>query len=457
MGESRTDPEVDVARLLRDLPAVDQLAAAIEERQDVARQWALRAARQVLHQRRSGLKDGSDTRGAEDIVSAAAQQALKLSRPSLRRVINATGVVLHTNLGRAPMNQEAAQAAAEIAAGYSTLELDLETGERGSRRDHIEDLFSELTGAEAAFAVNNNAAAVTLALAATSAGKEVIVSRGELVEIGGSFRVPEILEQSGARLVEVGTTNRTRIGDYEDAVSPDTAAILRVHQSNFRTVGFTEAASMEELALLSGARGLTLIEDLGSGAIEPIKDEPTIKESVRAGVDLVCASADKLMGGPQAGIIAGKRAAVQPCTRHPLARAVRIDKLQLAALEATLRLYFTQGPNAIPAVAMLHATDEDLHADASKIAEMIGPAASVSRGISAVGAGSLPTTDFEGAVCLIDPTPMNCDGLLTSLRDREVPIIARISNGRVLIDPRTLLPGEAQMVSDGINEVLTRK
>ncbi len=457
MGKSDMSPQADVADLLRGLPSADRLASAVEEASGVGRAWALGAARQVLNQRRAGLKDGSDLRGADEIVAAATELALRMSRPSLGRVVNATGVVLHTNLGRAPLPLDVASAVADVARGYSTLEFDLESGGRGSRRHHVEGLLCELTGAEAAFAVNNNAAAVTLALAATCSGREVIVSRGELVEIGGSFRVPEILEQSGARLVEVGTTNRTRTGDYERAIGPDTAAMLRVHQSNFRTVGFTEAADLAELHRLVVERELLLIEDLGSGAMEPIEDEPTIRESIHAGVDLVCTSGDKLLGGPQAGIIAGRRAAVERCAKHPLARAVRIDKLQLAALEATLRLYITQGPDAIPAVAMLRTTADELHDRAAKLAEMIGPAASVSTGVSAAGGGTLPTTEFKGAICLVDPAPTSCESLVTALRDREIPVIACISEGRVVIDPRTLLHGEVELVAQAVTEALARQ
>lgn len=454
---SSMNSEVDVARLLRGLPAVDQLALTVEKTSGVAREWALRAARQTLAERRNGLEDGTDMRGAEGIVVAALERASKLSRSSLGPVINATGVVLHTNLGRAPLSPDVAQAVAAVAAGYSTLEFDLETGERGSRNEHVEGLLRELTGAEAALAVNNNAAAVTLSLAATCADSEVMVSRGELVEIGGSFRVPEILEQSGARLVEVGTTNRTRIDDYEDAIGPDTTAILRVHQSNFRTVGFTEAAGRIELARLAAERNLLLVEDLGSGAVASVEDEPTIKESVKAGVDLVCASADKLMGGPQAGIIAGRRASVERCARHPLARAVRIDKLQLAALEATLRTYVSQGADGIPVVAMLRATEADLQDRAEAIAETIGPAATVSTDSSAAGGGSLPMTEFNGFVCIVDPAPMSCDSLLAALRHRDLPIIARISEGRIVIDPRTILSDEIELVGRAVNEVIAAR
>lgn len=459
IGMSTSNPgrESETARRLRELPAVDQLVSAIEQDSQIDHEWALRAARDVLAERRTGLESGTDLRGVDGIVAAATERAERLSRPSLRRVVNATGVVLHTNLGRAPMATEAADAVAGIATGYSTLEFDLETGQRGSRRDHVESLLCELTGAEAALAVNNNAAAVTLSLAATCAGREVIVSRGELVEIGGSFRVPEILEQSGARLVEVGTTNRTRTEDYERAIDPDTAAILRVHQSNFRTVGFTEMADTVGLAALTSEKGILLVEDLGSGAMTAIEDEPTIRNSITSGVDLVCASADKLLGGPQAGIIAGNQKAVDACAKHPLARAVRIDKLQLAALETTLRIYASQGPDAVPAVAMLRATGEELRGHATDIAETIGSAATVAIGVSAAGGGSLPATEFEGPVCLIDPSPTSCENLVAALRDRDLPIIACISEDRVVIDPRTLLPGEIDLVGQSVKESLGRK
>jgi len=364
-------------------------------------------------------------------------------------------VILHTNLGRAPLAEGAAGAGAAIGAAYSNLELDLESGERGSRADHLEPLLRDLSGAEAAFAVNNNAAAVLLALAALAGGREVIVSRGELVEIGGSFRIPEVLGQSGARLVEVGTTNRTRIGDYVAAIAPSTAAILRVHQSNFRTVGFVERPELPELAGLAREREIALIDDLGSGAVVPIGDEPLLADSVAAGADVVCCSADKLLGGPQAGILAGGAAAIEACRSHPLARALRLDKLQLAALEATLRLLRDSGPDAIPALRMLHAGEEELAARAERLAAAIGEPARVGRATSRPGGGTLPLVELSGPVCELpvdDP-----DALLGQLRAGTVPVIGRIHEGVVLLDPRTIADGEVDAAAVTVREALAAR
>src|SRR5581483_10687006 len=326
-----------MARSLRDLPSVDRLAGMLA---GGPHPLAVEAARATIEAARAGALAGDGAVPTLAELRAAAERRLRrLREGSLRPVINATGVVLHTNLGRAPLGEGAVAQVLAVAAGYSNLELDLESGERGSRQAHVEALIRDLTGAEAALAVNNNAAAVLLALAALAAGREVLVSRGELIEIGGSFRIPEILAQSGARLVEVGTTNRTRLADYEAAAGPGAAAILHVHQSNFRTVGFVEQPPLEGLARLASRRGLALVCDLGSGALAPLADEPVASRAVAAGADLACFSADKLLGGPQAGILAGRAAAVAACRSHPLARAVRLDKLQLAALEATLRAH----------------------------------------------------------------------------------------------------------------------
>ena len=323
---------------LRDLPSVDALIrsdraaamSAVHGRQPVVA--ALRAALEACRARGGGCS-------ADDLLDAA---AVTLARPpSLRPVLNATGVIIHTNLGRAPLAARALERVREVAAGYSTLEYDLEAGARGSRHDHLSSLLADLTGAQAGLAVNNNAAALLLCLAAVAGGGEVLISRGELIEIGDGFRIPDILAQSGARLVEVGTTNRTVTADYERALTPDTRAILRVHQSNFRMVGFTARAQLDELSGLASARGIPLVDDLGSGALLdlPLLDEPTARSSVEAGAALVCFSGDKLLGGPQAGIVVGHAEQVARVKRHPLARAMRIDKLSLAALEATLELY----------------------------------------------------------------------------------------------------------------------
>jgi L-seryl-tRNA(Ser) seleniumtransferase len=438
---------------LRRLPSVERLASTLDGLPHAA---AVAASRQELDELRQRILAGQDEEPELELLSAAAaERARDLVTGSLRPVINATGVILHTNLGRAPIAPSAAETAARIATGYSNLELELDTGERGSRHAHVQALLTELTGAEAALAVNNNAAAVLLALAALARGREVLIGRGQLVEIGGSFRIPEILEQSGARLVEIGTTNRTRIDDYAAAVGPETAAIMRVHQSNFRTVGFTEEVPLAALRELASAQGLALIDDLGSGALEPIADEPTVRASVAAGADLVCWSGDKLLGGPQVGIVAGAAAAVESCHAHPLARALRLDKLQLAALEATLRLYRDEGAGAIPALAMLHAGEAELRARAERMVAAIGAAASVRESAARAGGGSLPGTELPGPVCAIDPSPLGADALVGALRRGEPPVIARIDEGLVLLNPRTMSDPEADRAAAAVSSALS--
>jgi L-seryl-tRNA(Ser) seleniumtransferase len=436
---------------LRELPSVDEVAAAVDE---APHRLAVAAAREEIETLRTRVLAGEPLeldRAALD--QAVAERAGRLAKGGLRPVINATGVILHTNLGRAPLAGEAIEAVGRVAAGYSNLELELEGGERGDRCAHVEGLIRGLSGAEAATAVNNNAAAVLLALAATADGREVIVGRGQLVEIGGSFRIPEILAQSGARLAEVGSTNRTRLSDYEGAIGPGTAAILRVHQSNFRTVGFAEEAALAEVAALAHEREVTVIDDLGSGAIAPIGDEPPLRASVEAGADLVCASADKLLGGPQAGIIAGRAEAVERCTAHPLARALRLDKLQLAALEATLRLHRDAGPDAIPALRMLAAGEDELAGRARRLAELIGPDARVDRTTSRPGGGTLPLVELDGPACVV-AGGRTADELATALRRYEPPVIARISEGRLVLDPRTISDTEVDAVAAAVRSAL---
>jgi L-seryl-tRNA(Ser) seleniumtransferase len=384
---------------------------------------------------------------------ALADRAL---RPSLRRVLNATGVIVHTNLGRAPLPEAALRAALEAAGGYSNLEYDLERGERGSRQAHVEGLLRELTGADAALVVNNCAAAVLLAAAALAGGRELVVSRGQLVEIGGSFRIPEVVEQSGARLREVGTTNRTRLDDYERALGPDTGAILRAHQSNFRTLGFVEEVSIEELCSL----GPPVIDDVGSGAladgVPELSDEPPVRRSVAAGSAVVCFSGDKLLGGPQAGIMAGRRDAIERCREHPLARAVRIDKLSLAALEATLRLYRDAGrsaPVAVPVLRMLMAGEPELRARADRMAEQIA-GARVVQATAKVGGGALPLLELRGPVCAVDPGELGLDELSRRLRAGEPPVVGRAREGWLLLDPRTLDDAEAQATARAVAAAL---
>jgi L-seryl-tRNA(Ser) seleniumtransferase len=438
------------AATLRSLPAVHELAGAL----DAPHALAVAAARRAIDEQRAAVLAGAAP--TEDLLPRARELLAEMERGSLRRVINATGVIVHTNLGRAPLPDAAREAVARAAEGYSNLELDLDTGERGSRHAHVEGLLRELTGAEAAIVVNNGAGAVLLAAAALAGpGRGIVVARGQLVEIGGGFRIPDVIAQSGARLVEVGTTNRTRLSDYARALetNDDIAAIMRVHQSNFRTVGFVEDVAIEALCEL----GVAMIDDVGSGwlASQPglIHDEPLIGASVAAGAALTCCSGDKLLGGPQAGLIVGRRDAVAAARRHPLARALRIDKLSLAALEATLRLYRDpeRAFREIPVLAMLAADEGTLAARAAGLAAAIGERASLSRAAGKTGGGALPLLELEGPVVAIDAEPQP---LARALRRADPPVIARIHDGRVLLDPRTLTDEEVPIVVRAIRGAL---
>src|ERR671911_251554 len=380
---------------LRDLPSVDELLRDPR----LAREphaLAVEASRSVLARAREEIGGGAEP---GDLVERALAELAATRRPRLRRTLNATGVIVHTNLGRAPLAEAALARVAEIGRGYSNLEYDLAAGARGSRQDHLADLVRRLTGAEAALVVNNNAAAVLLALAALAEGREVLVSRGELIEIGDGFRIPEVLARSGARLVEVGTTNRTRASDYEGATGPETALLLRVHQSNFRLVGFAEQPSVGELARVARARELVLVDDLGSGALVDVEGEPTPAASLAAGADLVCFSGDKLLGGPQAGIVAGRADLVERLRRHPLHRALRSDKLTLAALEGTLALYLDR-PQEIPVLRMLREPADAVRARAERLAAATGGA--VEKTVARVGGGALPLAEFESYACALE-------------------------------------------------------
>ncbi|UJA19296.1 L-seryl-tRNA(Sec) selenium transferase [Thermoleophilia bacterium SCSIO 60948] len=428
------------AAALRRLPSVESLLVRLG---DLPRPLALASAREELDARRVEIRSGGlAAPGDDEILAAIRRRAERAAAPNLRRVINATGVILHTNLGRAPLAEPALDELTAAASGYSNLEFDLASGERGSRHDHIEALVRELSGAEAAIAVNNNAAAVLLALTATAAGREVVIGRGQLIEIGGSFRIPDILACSGARLVEVGTTNRTRVGDYAEAIGPDTAAIMRVHQSNFRSVGFVAEPALDELAALARERGVALIDDLGSGAIGAVEAggerEPTLGASIVAGADLVCASADKLLGGPQAGLIAGSADAVARCRQHPMARAMRLDKLQIAALEATLRLHRDGREAEIPALAMLRAPQDGLRSRAELLASAAGPRARVEESVARPGGGTMPLAELPGQVCVVAPGETGVEALARNLREGPTPVIARIEAGELVLDPRTM-------------------
>jgi L-seryl-tRNA(Ser) seleniumtransferase len=400
---------------------------------------AVEAARAVLEQARAEISAGRD---AGPLVEAVVDALARSRRPALRRVLNATGVLVHTNLGRAPLAGAALDRVAEVGAGYSNLEYDLAEGERGSRQDHLAPLLSRLTGAEAALVVNNNAAAVLLALAALAEGREVVVSRGELIEIGDGFRIPDVLARSGARLVEVGTTNRTRATDYERAIGPETALILRVNQSNFRVVGFSELPRLADLADVARRKELPLVDDLGSGALAPVGDEPTPAESLRAGADLVTFSGDKLLGGPQAGIVVGRRELVERLRRHPLQRALRADKLTLAALEGTLAAVLDPGLGEIPVLRMLNEPIERVRERAERLAAAVD--GEVEETIARVGGGALPLAEVASAACAVE------EELALPLRIGEPPVVGIVRDGRLLLDCRTLTDDEADEVAAAV-------
>ena len=426
---------------LRDLPSVDELARESDD------PLAVEAARIVLARAREDIQAGADP---GDLAQRLSHELDEARAARLRRTLNATGVVVHTNLGRAPLAEAALERVREVGRGYSNLEYDLSAGTRGSRQDHVAGILRRLTGAEAALVVNNNAAAVLLALAALAEGRDVLVSRGELIEIGDGFRIPDVLARSGARLVEVGTTNRTRAGDYEQAIGPETAVLLRVHQSNFRLVGFTELPSVGELAKVAQRHGLPLVDDLGSGALSPsnsllLSEEPSVRESLAAGADLVCFSGDKLLGGPQAGIVVGNAELVERLRRHPLQRAVRADKLTLAALEGTLALYL-EPERAVREVPVLRMALEDVgavRARAERLAELTG--GEVEETIGRIGGGALPLAELPSFACAVD------EALAAPLRAGEPPVVGVVRDGRLLLDCRTLSDDEADEVAAAVS------
>jgi L-seryl-tRNA(Ser) seleniumtransferase len=417
---------------LRDLPSVDELARGVDD------PLAVDAARRVLEQAREEIRTGADPGNLAARLRAELDEA---RRPRLRRVLNATGVIVHTNLGRAPLPEAALERLREVGRGYSNLEYDLSEGARGSRQDHLADILRRLTNAEAALVVNNNAAAVLLALAALAEGRDVLVSRGELIEIGDGFRIPDVLARSGARLVEVGTTNRTRAADYEAAIGPETALLLRVHQSNFRVVGFAEQPSTAELAAVARRHDVPLVDDLGSGALVSLHDEPTARDALAAGADLVCFSGDKLLGGPQAGIVAGRPDLVERLRRHPLQRALRADKLTLAALEGTLALYLG-APQEIPVLHMIEEPAEAVRVRAERLARLTGGA--VEETVARVGGGALPLTELPSFACAVE------EELVGPLRAGEPPVVGVVRDGRTLLDCRTLADAELDEVAAAV-------
>jgi len=453
-----------VESAFRALPAVERVLQEIRARpggEVYPHALAVEAIRLTLEGARSAIASGQEPPSLETICAQAVQRLRTWLEPTLRPAINASGVILHTNLGRAPLSRAALEAVRRVAEGYCNLEYDLAAGRRGSRHEHTRALLCRLTGAESALAVNNNASAVLLALTALARGREVIVSRGQAVEIGGGFRIPEVLRQSGAQLVEVGTTNRTYLRDYEAAITPQTAALLRVHRSNFAMVGFVEDVPLPDLVALGHRYGLIVIDDLGSGTLLDtacfgLAHEPMVGESVAAGADLVCFSGDKLLGGPQAGLIVGRAEWINRMERHPLARAVRLDKMTLAALEATLLHYLREEAlEKIPIWRMIAEPPEKVRRRArrwQRVLTAAGLPAAVVPTETAVGGGSLP-----GQTLPTWALQLECEGPVEAaarrLREGEPPIIARIEGDRLLLDPRTVLPEQEALL---LREVIAR-
>ena len=456
MSDLRAIPSIEQ---LRQRPAIRALEAQYGAAATVD---ALRAGTDAIRQALATGAQALDPQLVTSRIEAAAADHLeRVFRSSLRRVINATGVVLHTNLGRAPLAVGAIERVGEVASGYSSLEYDVAAGGRGRRDVHAEGLLCRLTGADAAVVVNNNAAATLIILAALAHGREVVVSRGELVEIGGGFRVPDVMAQSGAALREVGTTNKTRLSDYAAAISDRTALILRVHPSNFRIEGFTERPALDDLVKLGTRLNVPVIEDLGSGHLGTIADhpldrsEPSVRASVASGVAICCFSGDKLLGGPQAGIIIGRKALVDVIRRHPLMRAVRVDKLTYAALEATLAEYAAgRGSSTIPVQRMLTMSAAAIRARADALAAAINRAAGwnaeVVKGVSAIGGGSAPGVELPTWVVSVIKDSLSAAALEEKLRSGPVPVIARIEQDRVLLDLRTVPPTDDTILAEMI-------
>jgi L-seryl-tRNA(Ser) seleniumtransferase len=452
----------------RDLPSVNEVLSDDRVRRLVSEYThdaILELVRSEINVARKAIEDGGAAPGLDQLISAVERQATLQWHSWPTPVINATGVILHTNLGRAPLSDDAVEAMRTASAEYSDLELDLETGRRGSRQAYLNNLLCQLTGAEAVLVVNNNAAAMLLGLAAIASGKEVIVSRGEAVEIGGGFRIPDVLRQSGATLVEVGTTNKTYVRDYEAAITENTGAILSVHASNFRVVGFTHTPELRELVELGDRHNIPVLHDLGSGCLLDttqfgLAHEPMPQESVDAGVSLAFFSGDKLLGGPQAGIIVGKAELVSVVSKHPLARAVRIDKADMAALAATL-LHYVKGEatQKIPIWSMIAESSESLTGRAEQWQSKIGGPTAVVSSQSTIGGGSLPGEVLPSSLLSIDASTMSggADALAARLRRTSPPIIGRIENEQVLLDPRTVLPHQEDGLVRGVSQALANR
>ena len=456
-------------QLLRNLPSVERVAsdaALADAVSRYGREWVVDLVRAAVGRERQEVLAGNEPASPSEIAERVLRAIDGLVTPSPRPVINATGVVIHTNLGRAPLSRAAMAAAEAAAQGYSDLEIDLATGRRGSRQGHLQSLLRQLTGAEAALVVNNNASALLLGLSALAAGQEVVVARGEAVEIGGGFRIPDVLRQSGCRLVDVGTTNRTYARDYADAITDDTAAFLKAHASNFRVEGFTAAVAERDLVALGAESGIPVLHDVGSGALLPterygLAHEPMPQEAIAAGTGLVFFSGDKLLGGPQAGIVVGRQDLVSRLERHPLARAVRIDKMSLAALTATLTHYLTgEAEQQIPVWRMIAASAGQIRERAERwrvrLAEGGRVAATVAPARSAIGGGSLPGETLESFALAIPAGSggRSPESLLAALRGQQTPVIARIEDDRALLDPRTVLPEQDEALLQALATAL---
>jgi L-seryl-tRNA(Ser) seleniumtransferase len=454
----------------RQLPGVDRILSEkrIHQLEETyPRTLLVDLVRQCLENARLSIAAGSPVPSLDEIVESICTQVHSLETPTLRPVINASGVILHTNLGRAPLSREAIAAMDIVSRGYCNLEFDLDSGRRGSRNVHIEGLLCQLTGAESALVINNNASAVLLALTALARRKEVIVSRGQAVEIGGSFRIPDVMRQSGAKLVEVGTTNCTYISDYEQALSPRTAALMRVHSSNFRLMGFIHEVSLEELVALASQNGLPVFDDLGSGCFLDttafgLDPEPMVQQSVAAGSALTLFSGDKLVGGPQAGIIVGKKQLIDKLKKHPLARAVRIDKIRLAGLQATLTHYLKgEALSKVPVWRMISTPLEQISRRATKWAEALGGLAELVNGETMIGGGSLPGGTLPTRLVAIKGGSKKkgqsvVQNLARELRCQPVPVIGRISGNVLLLDPRSVLPKEDDIMLQSLQNLARR-
>ena len=467
---------MDRQEYLSKIPKVDNILSVSDTKkllEKFPRNIVVEAIRTVLHELRRSINEateeelGSITIEEDELIPIISKLVEKIMTPSLRKVINATGVIIHTNLGRAPLSGQALDSLKKLSEGYSNLEYDLIKGRRGDRQIHVSALLTTITNAEDAMVVNNNAAAVLLALNSLANGQEVIISRGQLIEIGGSFRIPDVISSSGAIIREVGTTNKTRLSDYQKAITDETAIILRAHTSNYRIVGFAEQVSLSDLVKLGHQYNIPIMDDLGSGVllelgVEGFEDEPTVKSSVEAGADVITFSGDKLLGGPQAGIILGKSELVEKMRTNPLARALRVDKMILVALETTLRLYLNpkMARSQIPVIQMITCPIGKVarmsRSIEGRLKEELGNKCDIDikKDYSKVGGGALPLLDLETRVVTLSPNTISSDKLALKLRSLSVPIIVRIDKDMLIIDPRTLLPGEDEIVVNLVKEAI---